>query len=44
MSTQKIGIVAEFVENEQIQNMLLRYGIDYSQGYLFSKPTPDIAV
>ncbi|MBO4627388.1 MAG: EAL domain-containing protein [Lachnospiraceae bacterium] len=44
MGMHKIRIVAEFVENEQIQNMLMRYGIDYSQGYYFSKPTPDIAV
>lgn len=36
-------IVAEFVENEEIQNKLLRYHIDYSQGYLFSKPSPEIA-
>ena len=35
-------IVAEYVENEQIQEMLLRYGIEYSQGYLFSKPSPEI--
>ena len=34
-------IVAEFVENEAIQDKLLRYNIDYSQGYLFSKPSPD---
>lgn len=35
-------IVAEFVENEAIQDKLLRYSIDYSQGYLFSKPAPEI--
>lgn len=39
-----IRVVAEFVENEEIQNKVLKYGIDFSQGYLFSKPTPDIAV
>nr|AHF25603.1 diguanylate cyclase/phosphodiesterase [uncultured bacterium Contigcl_23] len=33
-------IVAEFVENEAIQGKLLEHGIDYSQGYLFSKPAP----
>ena len=38
------GIVAEFVENEEIQNKLIQYGIDYSQGYLFSKPAPEIPV
>ena len=35
-------IVAEFVENEAIQDKLLHYSIDYSQGYLFSKPDPGI--
>ncbi len=44
LSNQKVRIVAEFVENEEIQEMLMKYGIDYSQGYLFSRPTPDIAV
>ncbi len=44
LSAQKIKVVAEFVENEEIQNMLVKYGVDYSQGYLFAKPTPDIAV
>ncbi len=32
--------VAEFVENEEIQTVLETYGVDYSQGYLFSKPRP----
>ena len=35
-------IVAEYVENEEIQDKLLRYDIEYSQGYLFSKPMPEI--
>ena len=42
MSEHDSRIVAEFVENEEIQNKLLRYGIDFSQGYLFSKPLPEI--
>jgi EAL domain-containing protein (putative c-di-GMP-specific phosphodiesterase class I) len=42
LSNQKFQIIAEFVENEEIQNMLVKYGIDYSQGYLFSVPAPDI--
>lgn len=42
LSLRNIGIVAEFVENEDIQKMIEKYGIDYSQGYLFSKPAPDI--
>lgn len=35
-----IQLVAEFVENESIQHMVQKYGILYSQGYLFSKPKP----
>ncbi len=30
--------VAEFVENEKIYKILLDLGVDYSQGYYFSKP------
>lgn len=41
-STRKICIVAEYVENSDIQKMIEKYGIDFSQGYLFSKPAPDI--
>ena len=42
ISGRDTQIVAEFVENEAIQDKLLRYHIDYSQGYLFSKPVPEI--
>ena len=42
MSAKKISIIAEFVENEEIQQKLVGYDVDYSQGYLFSKPAPDI--
>ena len=42
MVLRNIEIIAEYVENESIQNKLMEYGIDYSQGYLFSKPSPDI--
>lgn len=38
LSKRDIKIVAEFVENDEIQKKLTRYGVDYSQGYLFSKP------
>jgi diguanylate cyclase (GGDEF)-like protein len=34
--------VAEFVENEQILQMLIQYGVDYAQGYHIGKPLPDI--
>ena len=39
----KFRIIAEYVENSDIQDLLLKYRIDYSQGYLFSKPSPAIA-
>jgi len=41
---QKMGIktIAEFVENESIENVVKELGIDYSQGYLHSKPKPQI--
>ncbi len=32
--------VAEFVENNEIQEISLQNGIQYSQGYLFAKPEP----
>ena len=35
---QKMKTVAEFVENENIFNILNDMGIDYSQGYYFGKP------
>ncbi len=44
LGMQNLKVVAEFVENEEIQNVLLKHGIDYSQGYLFSRPVPEIAV
>lgn len=36
---QNIKIVAEYVENESIFNILNNLGVDYSQGYFFGKPT-----
>jgi len=35
---QNIKIVAEYVENEDIFNILKELGADYSQGYYFGKP------
>ncbi len=35
---QNIEIIAEFVENEDIFNILNELGVDYSQGYYFGKP------
>jgi EAL domain-containing protein (putative c-di-GMP-specific phosphodiesterase class I)/GGDEF domain-containing protein len=41
---QKIGAktVAEFVHNEEIFHIVQRLGVDYSQGYYFSPPLPQI--
>jgi len=35
-----IAIIAEYVENEDIYNLLCELGVDYSQGYYFGKPEP----
>ena len=35
---QNIKLIAEYVENEDIYNILSNLGIDYSQGYHFGKP------
>ena len=42
LSDRDINIIAEFVENEDIQDKMEDYKIDYSQGYLFSKPSDNI--
>lgn len=31
-------VIAEYVENDHIQDILCGYSVDYSQGYLFSRP------
>ena len=35
---QNLQVVAEYVENEQIFNIIHALGVDYSQGYYFGKP------
>jgi len=42
--TKKQGLetVAEFVENEEIFNVLQKLDVNYSQGYHFSKPQEDL--
>lgn len=35
----KVKIIAEYVENKNIQDVLDKYDIDYSQGYYYSKPS-----
>ena len=37
-----IKVIAEFVENEEIQKIVTELGIEYSQGYYFSKPNKEI--
>jgi len=37
---QNIKIIAEYVENENIFNILKDMGVEYSQGYYFGKPEP----
>lgn len=36
----RLKTIAEFVENEATQALLEENGMDYSQGYLFSRPQP----
>uniref|UniRef100_UPI003A94B20F EAL domain-containing protein n=1 Tax=Enterobacter sp. TaxID=42895 RepID=UPI003A94B20F len=38
--TRSLCVVAEFVETPEQREMLLRFGVDYLQGYLLGKPTP----
>ncbi|WP_373001712.1 EAL domain-containing protein [Sulfurimonas sp.] len=37
-----IKTIAEFVETENVYNLLVELGVDFSQGYLFSKPCEEI--
>ncbi len=39
-SNQDTQVIAEYVENSEIQKNIENMGITYSQGYLFSKPQP----
>ena len=34
----KIKTIAEFVENQEINDILKQMGVDYGQGYYFGKP------
>jgi len=36
-------IIAEFVEDRQVLELLAQYGVDYAQGYFIGKPMPDLA-
>lgn len=35
-------VIAEYVHCRDVQNVILNLGIDYSQGYLFSRPRKNI--
>ena len=37
-----IKTVAEFVGDEQVLRLLKEYGVDYAQGYLIGKPSPEL--
>ena len=39
-----IKIIAEFVHNEEVQERVKSLGIEYSQGYYFSEPKPNLVV
>ncbi|MBN2618535.1 MAG: EAL domain-containing protein [Spirochaetales bacterium] len=38
--TMKMKTIAEFVENNEVLDELIEIGVDYFQGFVFSKPTP----
>ncbi|HCR1896321.1 TPA: EAL domain-containing protein, partial [Enterobacter asburiae] len=38
--TKSLCVVAEYVETPAQREMLLRFGVDYLQGYLIGKPKP----
>lgn len=42
--SKKLGMktIAEFVENDEILKIVKELGVDYSQGYHFSAPKPDL--
>lgn len=37
---QNLEVVAEFVETEEQQALLVKLGVHYMQGYLIDKPRP----
>jgi EAL domain-containing protein (putative c-di-GMP-specific phosphodiesterase class I) len=36
----KLKVVAEGIETEEVRKLLIAYGCDELQGYLFGKPVP----
>lgn len=41
-SSMGIGTIAEFVDSDAIQNLIVESNINHSQGYLFSVPKPEL--
>lgn len=39
-----IKIIAEFIHNEEVQKMVVKLGIEYSQGFYFGEPSQDLKV
>jgi len=37
---QRIELIAEFVENEEVYHLVTDLGVEYSQGYYFGEPRP----
>ena len=44
LSASNVRIIAEYVENVQIHEKIMKYDIDFSQGYLFSRPRREIEI
>lgn len=41
---QQMQVIAEYVENSEIQKHIEDMGITFSQGYYFSKPQPFVTL
>lgn len=41
-SSMGIGTIAEFVDSDAIQALIVENNVNHSQGYLFSVPSPDL--
>jgi diguanylate cyclase (GGDEF)-like protein len=39
---ENIKMIAEYIHNEEVQKQIEKLGIDYSQGYYFGEPSPDL--
>jgi diguanylate cyclase (GGDEF)-like protein len=41
-NNMQIGVVAEFVHSQEVQKIVKDLGIQYSQGFYFSEPSPEL--